>query len=279
MGIDHSLQIKILANIEDKKILKLGPLINEESDELVGYLIDESGSEIDKLKDITYRLTHGNPFFIYEYLKSSISTGVFSLHSNGDKWVFDESLAASVAMTRGAAGLVAERIRCLPLPAKEVILVASALGNSIELNAIKYVLKNNIKRKLENEFNFQIKQEIELWMSSNEFEVDKFLDNACEKLNRDHLINISDAKLTFFHDKIRESAYELLDLNDKKNIHRDFAEYFSPTYLDKENTSQKVSSKDIFELAFHVIQGFESQYTNSARKLLYLASQRATEVF
>ena len=279
VGADHFLQTKILANIEHEKILKLGPLIKKESDELVGYLIDESGIEIDKLKDITYRLTQGNPFFIYEYLKSSISTGVFSLHSNGDKWVFDESLAASVAMTRGAAGLVAERIRCLPLPAKEVILVASVLGNSIELNALKHVLNKSIIRKLANESNYSFKEEIELWKSSNEFQLDKFLESACEKLNRDHLINLSDLKLTFFHDKIRESAYELLDLIDKKNIHRDFAEYFSPTYLDKENTSQKVSSKDIFELAFHVIQGFESQYTNSARKLLYLAAQRATEVF
>ena len=279
VAAEHPFHFKILSTLTESEKIFLGPLMPSESNELVGYLLDESGEEVDKLKQTTFRLTQGNPFYIYEYLKSAISSGVFALNSSGTKWAFNASLAASVAMTRGAAGLVAERIKKLPKPALEVILAASALGNTVDLLSLKTVLHKHIKRKMADNADSELKEQLSHWMQDGNFLVDDFCDFACDKLRRDHLITPSESHFCFFHDKIRESSYELIDVDEKKNIHHDFGEFLAPIYLSQENTAKKVSSKDIYELAFHIIQGFGEVATQSERNLLFLAAQRAVEVF
>ncbi len=279
VGPDDNLQLNILSQLEKNEKIALGPLVRGESDELVYSLIDESGEEIDKLKELTYILTQGNPFYIYEYLKAAISVGVFALNSEGTKWIFHSSLAASVALSRGAAGLVAERIQKLPQAIIETLLVASALGNTTEFSTLIYVLKRHMLRKLHTNGENSLKEQLTLWLNSGEFLADEFLKYSSDKLQRDHLISDSNFNFVFFHDKIRESAYNILNANDKKLIHHDFGEYLSPIYLKKENTTQKISSKDIFELAFHIIQGFVGKSSAAVRELLFLASKRAVEVF
>ena len=276
---EHFLNIKVLSFLTVAQKIILGPLSKHESDQLVGYLIDESGDEVDKLKKTTYSLTNGNPFFIYEYLKSAISSGVFSLNNTGTAWHFNESMASTMAMTRGAAGLVAERLTRLSRPCFEVLLSASALGSTVDLLPLKMVVFNRIRHLLHEAPYSKANDSFAPWLSAGEFNYEKFLEYALDTLKREHLIIISGNSFSFFHDKIREAAYEFLSEEERRPLHYSYADYLVPGYLEREKTSNKIPSKEIFEMAFHVMASKSDESEIQFREFLYLAGQRAVEVF
>ena len=276
---DHFLNIKVLSFLTASQRIILGPLTKNESDQLVGYLIDESGDEVDKLKKTTYSLTNGNPFFIYEYLKSAISSGVFSLNNAGTSWHFNESMASTMAMTRGAAGLVAERLTRLPRPCFEVLLCASALGSTVDLMPLKVVVFKRIRHLLHESPYSEANDAFAPWLSAGEFNYENFLEYAIDTLKREHLILISGNSFSFFHDKIREAAYEFLSAQEREPLHYTYADYLVPSYLERENGNNKVPSKDVFEIAFHVMAAKSKKGESHFREFLFLAGKRAVEVF
>ena len=279
---EHPLEINVLKNITEGQKIILAPLSVTESDKLVHHLIDEEGLEVQKLAKTTFYLTRGNPFYIYEYLKSAISTGVYSLDKNGNKWIFDPSLAITAAMSRGALALVKDRICKLPEGPRQTVLIAGVLGNNIDINHFRKVVSECLLPLVKLESKFEVGEfhfGFEQWFDGENKLISDFFPFVCDKLRLEHLITNSAIHFSFFHDKIREAAYELLPAEARQPIHKCYGDILANILLGSENSGNKPSSKDIFEAAFHIMEGYDGTSSRISRDLLHLASMRAMDSF
>jgi serine phosphatase RsbU (regulator of sigma subunit) len=226
----------------------------------VHHLLDESGPEISRLQDATFQLTAGNPFHVYEYLKSAIASEVFEFDDVTKTWSFSAERAKQSGLTQGVAGLVAERIKRLAGLSRDLILAASVAGNSVSLDALTSLLQKLYPEHTLDRVSWQ--RQLEL---------------ACDELVHKHLILPHDRKLIFFHDKIREAAYEQVDPALRREYHRVYGYWLTQNIFDPD--AQTVTQKDYFEAAFHVMEGDARRDAALNRRLLFKAAKAAAAVY
>jgi serine/threonine protein kinase/serine phosphatase RsbU (regulator of sigma subunit) len=256
----HPLHYQILQELPQKQLIQLGPLSRQESDELVHHLLDESGPEISRLQESTFQLTAGNPFHTYEYLKSAIASGVFEFDDLKKTWSFSAERAKQSGLTQGVAGLVAERINRLTGLSRDLILAASVAGNSVSLEALTSLLQNLYPELCQDRVAWQ--RQLEL---------------ACDELVHKHLILPHDRKLIFFHDKIREAAYDQVDPAVRRDYHTAYGYWVTLSLLDP--GMQGATQKDYFEAAFHIMEGNAKRDAALNRRLLFKAAKAAAAVY
>ncbi len=255
----HPLSQLVLSQLDPAQNLELGPLSRTESDDLVHYLLDESSEQVEKLQAVTYQLTNGSPFFVYEYLKSAISSGIFAMREDSRQWIFDEGKAHNLGMSHGVAGLVAERILQLPLFTRAMIITASVAGNSISLEALKFLMQDFCQEQgIENA---EIAQQVQL---------------AHDDLIQKHLVLLHDKRLVFFHDKIKETAYQQLTAEKRSHLHSVYGFWLACQLLQKQ---EEKSSNELFETALHIMAGKPEREAALSRQILFLAANEAVKIF
>ncbi|MEY3901209.1 MAG: Serine/threonine-protein kinase PknL [Pseudomonadota bacterium] len=251
---EHPLHLRVLQYQTRQSHFELGPLSEAESDLLVAHLIDETGPEISKLQRMCYQLTQGNPFYLREYLGFCLAREIFNANANGSNWTFDITKAQNASLTFGIASLVSERISELNPEARQLLLVASAVGNEVSRSAIEYLLQ--------------------------EKEIVTPILRSLTELTDKHLIFFNSEKMTFVHDKVREAAYQLAGHELRKDCHHNYAVWLHKK-IDAEGlvNPQRTASNEIFELAYHLKNGSPDKNPAWARRILLDAGRMALKIF
>ncbi|HYX34537.1 MAG TPA: hypothetical protein VE954_15655 [Oligoflexus sp.] len=256
----HPLASLVLSDLSPGELMELGPLSKLESDELVEHLLDEKGNEVCKLQAVTYQLTNGNPFYLYEYLQSTIVTGIFCMREESREWYFDESKAQSSGLSRGVAGLVSERLGKLQPFTREVILTASIVGPSVSFDTIFLLLAPYFSSC-----------DIGLGDAPQRFQA------AHSELIQKHLVLPHESKLVFFHDRIREAALTRLEDKQRRQLHTEYGFLLAKQLLSL--SRGEVAGKDLFEAAFHLMSGTPDKEPTTAINLLHRAAQAAVDIY
>lgn len=260
VGETSPLSIQVLDYVGREEYLLLSALSEKETGELVEKLLDEQGEEVDRLKEYVYRLTEGIPFFVYEVLKASIATGLY--YRNPDfEWVFNEELGQSSDLVLGVDNLVVKRIEGLSPVSLELLKTAAVAGTMVSHENLVALIDRTPER---------FEEEGREPMSA-----DSILRVSTDELMRNHLIVDEPGVLRFFHDRIRDAALKLTRVEEKKEIHLLYGEILSRAILD----SEEVEAKDIFEAAFHVMNGRPASCADISKRILVLATQRAMLIF
>lgn len=140
----------------------------------------------------------GNPFFVAEYLLAAIAEGLLTRNARG-RWVFHarengaDVLATAVPLPHSVAELVKRRLDALGEAARRVVARASVLGREIDGT---------------------------LLAASAGLPDDALLEALDELCVRQVLEVPAPGRLRFVHDKIRETAYEQLTLEERRALHR-----------------------------------------------------------
>ena len=249
---EHPLHVKILQHEGPQAHVQLGPLSEEESNTLVENLLDEKSTQVTKLSRMTYLLTQGNPFYIREYLSFCLSKEIFHSQNENGTWVFDSAKAQGASFSHGIASLVSDRISELNNESKQLLLVASIVGNEVPLAAVDFMLEDK--------------------------EQQNPMLRSLAELSEKHLIYFNRDSLTFVHDKVREAAYQMAGHDLRTDCHHAYA-----VWLDQKISSQKQqgSSNNIepFELAFHLKNGRPQRNPEWARTILHTAGRMALKLF
>jgi serine/threonine protein kinase/serine phosphatase RsbU (regulator of sigma subunit) len=264
---DHLLYSQFLVELPIENNLLLGPLRRAESDELVGLLLDETGVEVEALQAHTFLLTNGNPFFIYEYLKAALNSGIFAPRPDGKGWYFNRAMADSIAMTDGVAGLVSKRLMRLPLMAFEIIKVASVIGSKVSFVDLCLLSSEWLSGKVIDG----------TLIAGSVREIEQIVKFALDQLRRDHLILPNEHELVFFHDKIKEATLSALKEDEKKALHTHWG--FLLAKQVKSQARPSVGMQSVFEAAFHLSLGDISSDPALARYILAFAGEKAIQVF
>jgi tetratricopeptide (TPR) repeat protein len=80
------------------------------------------------LGDRLFELTDGNPFYVAEYLRTAVETGLLVRHPEG-RWALTGSVAAhDLPLPRALTDLVLERLERLPKPTRAALEATAVLG-------------------------------------------------------------------------------------------------------------------------------------------------------
>ncbi len=245
-------------------LIELGPLERHDADTLVEHLLDEAGLEVRKLQDVCYRFTAGNPFFIYEYLKSAINTGIFALDEKNQAWRFHEERLHEADLSSGVAGLVAERIRALNPLQQALVSITSVAGHAMRRSALKLLLPLLSEHR-------QLKTD-ELGSRDD----DQNLELAYQELLQKNILTPDTDRFAFFHDKVQEASYSLLTEHEQKILHHAFGLICIDSIS---QATSKVNDAALFEAAYHICQGRRADLDADVRAFLIVAANAAKRVF
>lgn len=253
---EHPFYQRILQHEGPQSHVMLGPLSEEESNALVENLLDEAGAQITKLQRMTFLLTQGNPFYIREYLNFCLTKEIYHPDESGDEWFFDSAKAQSASLSHGIASLVSERIAELNPESKQLLLVASVVGNEVQLGALEYLLR--------------------------EKEIKAPLLRCLSELSEKHLVYFGRDTLSFVHDKVREAAYQMAGHELRTDCHHGYAVWLHRKMVQEENDKTPGGRRvaiEPFELAYHLKNGRPQRDPGWARGILLNAGRLALKVF
>ncbi|MCK5314300.1 MAG: hypothetical protein KAJ53_04225, partial [Anaerolineales bacterium] len=172
------------------RIIKLGDLQPQHIETL---LFDTLRSQegIHELGTTVYDKTHGNPFFMRRLLTSLNEEGRFHFDPETISWKWDLEDIDSEAISDNVADFLAERITQLPKDTKNILTLASFIGNRFDLPTLALI--------------------------SGLAEQD--VANLINILLSDQYIYPSGDSYRFVHDQVQQAAYDLIDAEDRKRKH------------------------------------------------------------
>lgn len=181
--------------------------------ELVGVLVEQS---------------EGNPFFVSEYLRAALDSGLLRRDAAGTWRIRDRELVSEQVRELDAPGslrqLVAHRLGLLAPPARACAEAASVIGLSFPQ---------------------------ELLLGALEQDASAALESVQALLRRQVLRSEEDGRLRFTHGKLRELAYEGIEGAHRGGLHRQVAGAYEGLYDGEERARQAP------ELAHHWRQAGE----------------------
>ncbi|MDQ3233352.1 MAG: AAA family ATPase, partial [Pseudobdellovibrionaceae bacterium] len=261
---EHPFTTSVLKISPPEVILELRPLSQAETNCLVQYLLDETSSEVDKLQEVAYKFTGGNPFFVYEYLKSVIHSGVFELNEVDKSWRFHAERIHETNLSAGVAGLVAGRIATLQPLTQHLIAIASLAGHAMGRSALEELLPIMLNVRSTEDLlgkGTTIAAQIEL---------------AYQELFQKHLLLPDTEQFVFYHDKVQEAAYLGLTPGDKTLLHEAYGLWLARSLsADQRDSSDKV----LFDAAFHLCRAGNHRLSHEARRVLTDAAKGACRVY
>lgn len=91
--------------------------------------LGSSSSELEKLSDLVFQRTHGNPFFVTMFLEVIQHEEMLTVE--GSSWRFDcNEIRSSIMISENVAELLSQKVQRLSIEIRDVLVVASLLGYS-----------------------------------------------------------------------------------------------------------------------------------------------------
>ncbi|WP_272428610.1 AAA family ATPase [Polyangium jinanense] len=144
----------------------------------------------DALASVVLKKTGGNPFFVKRFMRHLYEAKVLYRDPTAG-WRWDLSAIERLDYSDNVLGLMAETIRRLPPRTQDVLRVASAIGNIIDLEVL-----NAVSATPPDETYASLEEAI-----------------------REGLIVTAGEQLRFAHDKIQEAAYSLIPAGERAACH------------------------------------------------------------
>jgi predicted ATPase len=236
----HSLE-NIKKNNGIISTIQLKPLIFKEVNQLVSDSIESHEGETEKLSELVYKKTAGNPFFVSQFMYKLYNDGRITFSSVRNKWIWEIDAIRKENITDNVVELMTSNILQLEKETQQVIKLASCIGNEFDLQTLVAVCGNNASNvgKL-------------LWPALEVGLIIPLDDNykifGSDNLE-DLLLTSDNARYRFLHDRIQQAAYSLILSEDRPVIHF----HIGKTLLQNKEDSQLEDS--LFDILNHINQG------------------------
>ncbi|MGK7949248.1 MAG: AAA family ATPase [Xenococcaceae cyanobacterium] len=237
--IDSTHPLKITLNhlrrqgiIVNQIILK--PLALERVNQLIAEALNTSEEYVKPLAELIWQKTHGNPFFVKEFLKTIYSENLLVFNPNGQScitdakpaWQWNQLEIEKISSTDNMVKFMIGKMEKLPQSDQEVLSLAACLGAEFDLNTISTICGKSAG-ELFNNLTIAIAEGLIIPLS---------------ELNEQLLIH----NYKFGHDRIQQAAYTLIDRSEKLAIHLKIGR------LLWENTSPQELLEKIFKIVDHL---------------------------
>ena len=220
--------------------------------QLIAEALNTSEAYVKPLAELVWQKTHGNPFFVNEFLKTIYSEDLLVFNPTAQSVITDCKLAwqwnlkeiEKISSTDNMVKFMMGKMAKLPQYAQEVLSLAACLGAKFDLNTISLICGKSAGELFNN---LTIAITIGLVIPLSEL---------------DEQLLIQDYK--FGHDRIQQAAYTLIDQSEKFSIHLKIGR------LLWENTPPQELLEKIFQIVDHLNIG--QQLIQEVREKIEIAN-------
>ncbi|MBL4578258.1 MAG: AAA family ATPase, partial [Flavobacteriales bacterium] len=160
------------------------------------------------LSELVYEKTHGNPFFVNQFLKSLYENGLLTFDQELQGWQWDVDEIRSLKITDNVVELMAGRVQNLAKQTQEILKLAACIGNRFNLSTLTIIHKSPEEEAAQ-----------QLWPAIEEGLI-------VPVGNQYKLIGAQlsdgrkpDAEYQFAHDRIQQAVYSLIAEEDTQSVH------------------------------------------------------------
>jgi len=181
----------IRAGIKINRI-DLGPIQAKDIDTLIQSFLKSTQEKSKALADLVHDKTHGNPFFIIQFLETLHSENLITLDEEHG-WQWDIERIRQLQVTDNVVKLLADKIVKLSHSVRDVLKTSAAIGSMFDLETLSYVMDES---------------------------VDSILEHLTTAIS-EGFVNYSPARQSYLfnHDRIQEAAYSLVSDTQKAELH------------------------------------------------------------
>jgi histidine kinase len=206
--------------------------------QLIADSLREKESDTPELTELVMTKTHGNPFFIKQFLNRLVEEKLVAFDNTSDKWTWDIKAISKMNVTDNVVDLVVSKMRKLSKPALELLSLASCIGNRFDIETLSI-----ISNKSETDIAYM------LWEAVQEGFINplgRWSKHAKDELWKELGLKEHDAEFNFFkfqHDKIQQAANSFIPDGEKKSTHLKIGRLLL----------QKLSEKEVNEHLFDIL--------------------------
>jgi predicted ATPase len=179
------------------EVIKLRDLNCSDLNNLLSDALRSEADHTAKLAEIVYRKTHGNPFFVMQFLHSLKDKKILTFNLSLVQWQWDDKLADELMhVTDNVSDLLRKMLLTLDLSEKLVLKVAACLGSRFCLPTLLIGMKSlqAVEHTLDVTNEADIVSTIESLISMGLLE----------------RLTTTDPQFRFVHDQILSSCYQLI---------------------------------------------------------------------
>jgi predicted ATPase/two-component sensor histidine kinase len=220
----HPLTKLIKLITEEKKPLKevrLGPILDEHTHEMVAYILDSPLEQTRALAQFIAKLTEGNPLFVSESLSYLYNENLLFCHEETGQWFWNMDQIRNSKMPSSIVALFSSKVHKLPPVTIKLLEYCACMGNLFTPDELALV---------------------------NEITLLDTFETLKPALGQGLLIENKD-QLQFVHDKVQEATLAMIDKDRRRGIHWEVGNHLlkdvpADTELDK--------LENIFTIASHL---------------------------
>jgi hypothetical protein len=146
----------------------------------------------ERLSDIVFQKTKGNPFFVLAFVRSLVDRGLLEHSSITRTWVWDEEDISSMDVTGNVLYLLSSKMSELPANIQSTLKLAACFGIKI---------KESVVATLGTDPKHSAIQE-----------------NLEQVVKEGFMVKVGTSDFKFVHDKVREAAYSLIPEQEKNQV-------------------------------------------------------------
>lgn len=220
--------------VETVALADLGP---EVLTTMLADTVRASPGEVADLAALVHGKTHGNPFFVRQFMTELYRGGLLQIDRDRCRWNWDESAIAAAGITDNVVDLLLVRMRHLDPDVQEVLRWSAYLGSHCTLGSLHALLPEVPLGSLARRMLAVVRD----GMMRTDPATERFLAStgarAYPKGACLEAAELGRARAIFAHDRIQQAAYALTTAEEKASYHlhagRYLREYVNPTDSDQ----------------------------------------------
>ena len=136
---------KLSANVE---ILEVLPLKREAVEELIDEILSLEAKDESDLTDLIFQKTHGNPFFVNQYLRHLYQKKFINFDSLNLKWHINLEGVQDLMVTGNVVEFMSKRAQTLSTETQSLLSVPAAIGQTFDLGILALLTKQTPEKVL-----------------------------------------------------------------------------------------------------------------------------------
>lgn len=224
--------------------IHLKPLGPEEVRELIGDTFQASPEASDAFAQVIHDKTHGNPFFINQFLKTLHDDRIVVFSREQNAWQWDLGAVQNALATDNVVEFMVNKLQRLQSETQNALMRAACIGNRFDLHTLAVVSESSLANTL------LVLQEaftegLVLPLSDDIRLLQSYLVIVRQTDNLDDLEEFN-TTCRFLHDRVQQAAYSLMPERARQEMHHSIGR------LMLANTTAEQLDEHIFEIANHL---------------------------
>jgi len=192
--------------------------------------MDDEDDNVKTLANITHKKTQGNPFFVLMFLISLYDEKLIQYNFGAMKWTWDDDAVNSKIVTDNVASVLVDKMNRLKEETQRMLMVASCLGASFPVSAVKAVMKKISQTEIRSSMvSFRTTKSMrrapssleptpELEVSTPELKEDEScahqddfsFTSSMKEFEEEGLVEMDNDNIRFVHNQVQSAAFELI---------------------------------------------------------------------